>query len=466
MTGGVRDDRRDAVMPCAARHTGTLAGHMGVFFEGSHDMAKHGTTPAGTPRCELRTERPHLPLEGGRYHLMLRLSAPEVRAPERQRPPLDLAVVVDRSGSMSGGKLELAKRGVEHALRLLDERDTISLVAYDDRIDVLTTQLRYSHAAHDSVVRRLRQLEPRGSTDLAGGWLAGCDQLAAIADGSSRLVQRDGRPLCRVLLLTDGLANVGMIDPGEIATHAAELRQRGIATTTFGVGDDFDEVLLGQMADAGGGRYHYIAHADEIPRVFAGELGELLAVAMRDVSVELRVPTAWGVELLNGLPTRQDGGRTMIDLGDLSSRDERTLIWEITLPSLPEGTAETIELSLRWTDPDGEHTLEQTLRHVVEARREPGPADDALLDEAVRLYGARGRAEALELNRLGRYGDANDTIRAYAMRMPATAAQATEIDAMNVAAFEFAMPLSPAELKARHAAARKVLNQQGQGPRQ
>src|SRR4029079_7820724 len=123
------------------------------------------------------------PVEAGTFHVLLRVTAPLVARPERERPPLDLSFIVARSGSVSGGAFELARQGVEHALRLLDERDSASVVVYDDRIDTLLTQRSFDGEAHGKAVRRLRRVGPRGSTDLAGGWLTGCDQLAALVDG-------------------------------------------------------------------------------------------------------------------------------------------------------------------------------------------------------------------------------------------------------------------------------------------
>lgn len=426
--------------------------------------ATHPTTndhaTGGEPRFELRTERKHRPAAGGSFHLLLRVIAPEVRNPERQRPPLDLAFVVDRSGSMSGGKLELVKQGVEHALRLLDERDTLSLTAYDDQIEVPTPQRRYSRGTHDGVLRRLRPIQPRGSTNLAGGWLTGCDQLAGIADGSGDLRRREGVPLCRTLLLTDGLANVGMVDPHEIANHAAELRRRGITTTTFGVGEDFDELLLGRMADAGGGRYHYIAGISAVPRVFAGELGELLAVSMRDVTLSLRVPAAWRLELLNTLPLSREGDWVHISLGELSSRDERVLVWEASLPASAEGATDRVEARLRWSIPTGERTSEQALQRTLEARRDPGAPDEAVLDEAARMYGSRARYEALELNRAGRYGAARDVAQSYAARMRVSVAGEVEADLLLADAAPLAAPMSRANLKERHFTQRRTARQQ------
>src|SRR5687768_12131157 len=99
-----------------------------------------GGSRMSTPTIRIRHQSKFRPVEAGPFHLLLRVSAPQVVNRERQRPPLDLAFVVDRSGSMSGGAFDLARLGVEHALRLLDEHDTASVVVYDDRIDTLLSQ--------------------------------------------------------------------------------------------------------------------------------------------------------------------------------------------------------------------------------------------------------------------------------------------------------------------------------------
>lgn len=410
-----------------------------------------------TPTIRIRHQSRFRPVEAGAFHVLLRVSAPQVVRTERQRAPLDLAFVVDRSGSMAGGAFDLARQGVEHALRLLDERDSASVIVYDDRVETLLSQRSLDGKAHDKAVQRLRRVGPRGSTDLAGGWLTGCDQLAPSADGVG-VARTDGtRSIVRALLLTDGLANVGMTDPDEIAVHAGELAARGISTSTFGVGARYDEDLLARMADAGRGHFHHIPDAAAIPRVFAGELGEMLELAMRDVTLSLRFPDAWPASLLNDLPFERRDGWIVLPLGELASRESRSLLWELALPESQHGRLDTVEVRLNWRDADSDQPCEQTIAHAIETSHSPGLLDREVQDELAQFIGARARAEAVRYNKLGQFERAGEIVRLAAMSMPAT-------DAGRVAARELledvepsvSYAASPADLKRHYARSRNV----------
>ena len=200
-------------------------------------------------------------------------------ASDRERAPVNLAFVIDRSGSMGGEKIELAKQAVARPSRTSSERDRFSVVAYDDAIDVVVESTPASDEARRNAIARLaRDRRPRQHEPVR--------RLAARLRAGRAAPDRPRRSN-RVLLLTDGLANTGITDPDELAHHAAELRARGVSTTTFGVGNDFDEALLQAMADAGGGHFYYIASAAQIRDHIASEVGETLEVVARDVALEL-----------------------------------------------------------------------------------------------------------------------------------------------------------------------------------
>ncbi|MFH1475421.1 MAG: VWA domain-containing protein, partial [Chloroflexota bacterium] len=230
---------------------------------------------------DIRQDRSYLraPSRSTRY-LVIRLTAPEAR----QRPgrlPVNVGLILDRSGSMGGPKIRLAKEAAERAVATLDAHDRFSVVFYDDTIDVVVPSTAATASARAAASEALRRVDARGSTNLFGGWMRGCEQVA---------LHSGGEVVSRALLLTDGLANVGVTDRFELETHAAELRRRGVSTSTFGVGHDFDEALLEAIATAGGGNFYYIEDARQIGDFMTSELGEALEVVARDVRLEVTVP--------------------------------------------------------------------------------------------------------------------------------------------------------------------------------
>ena len=331
------------------------------------------------------------------------LTAPEApRRPGRQA--INVALVLDRSGSMGGEKIELAREAVERALQMLHPDDRFALVVYDTVVDVLMESTACTQAARQEALRRLAGIDARGGTDLSSGWLSGCEQVARFLDSGA---------IGRCLLLTDGLANRGITDADQLVQHAHELRQRGVVTSTFGVGADFDERLLQRMADAGAGHFYFIERAVQITDLLTSELGEALEVVSRAVTVAAEAPAGARVELLNPWPTQENRDGVVVTLGDLVSSQEVSLVFKVTLPAGAEGSA--IRTAFRVSDQDGPIAGASAVQdwlfatHDANARQ---PRDLAVDEVVANIYAARARDLALEANRRGDYDRARAIVEA------------------------------------------------------
>lgn len=163
-------------------------------------------------------------------------STPERK--ESEREPLRLALVLDRSGSMQGEKLRIAKRAALAVLDQLNERDSVALVVFDDRIDVIQSAAPVTPKLKQQIQTALQRIDARANTALYEGWLTGCNAIVSDAGPSA------GDALTRCFLLTDGIANVGVTDPERIASEAAGVREHTkISTSTFGIGQDYNESI-------------------------------------------------------------------------------------------------------------------------------------------------------------------------------------------------------------------------------
>jgi Ca-activated chloride channel homolog len=373
------------------------------------------------------------------------VTAPEV--PQRSnRAPLNLALVLDRSGSMQGDKLRYVQQAACHVLDLLDERDRVAVVAYDDQITLLSASVPMTAQARRDLKDRMNALQPGGWTDLSGGWLEGCREIAA---------QQLQQGVNRSLLLTDGLANRGITDIEALTHHARELRQRGISTSTFGVGLDFNEQLLEALAGQGGGHFYYIDRPDQIPEVFRRELGELLTVVAREVFVSIAIPRGVAVELLGDLPHERLGDRLRIFLGDLCAGERRALYTRVLTPPDAPGTSIVLRGNLGYANLDGQTeqiSAELAFSYVHEAEALRTPLHEPLLRRASEIEMATAAAQALKLERAGQRQQAQalmqQSLAASAPYMPAPAAAS-----YNALAEQMAQGLTEQQRKETHFAA-------------
>lgn len=276
--------------------------------------------------------------------VLLVARAPAVPATRRARTALNLSLVIDGSGSMTGRPLREAKHCAAMIVDALAPTDRASLVVYGSEVDILLP----SQAVGDKSAFRhaLAGVETRGMTNLHGGWLSGAEQAA---EGHSQKV------LSRVLLLSDGVANRGITEVPEIARHCADMAAAGITTSTYGLGNSFNEELMAEMARAGQGNAYYGQTADDLADPFREELDLLNALCGR--VLRLALAPASGVEARVVNQYRVDAAGCAL-LPDVAHGAEAWALLRLTVPEgvLAQAGAGDIHLlsaHLAYTGPDG-----------------------------------------------------------------------------------------------------------------
>ena len=210
-----------------------------------------------------------------RLQVLVRLRAQD--DPAITRTPLSLAIVIDRSGSMSGEKLIAAKECTRELINRMHDDDEVSIVVYDTSVDVVL-ELMPVRSARVQLAACLSSFQTGGQTALHAGWLKGAEVLAPRSSGTR---------MCRVMLISDGQANHGETSVDRICAQVSELARSGISTTTVGIGMGFNETLMTEMAIAGQGAALYGDRAEDLAEPFDAEISLLSRLAWRDVTLTI-----------------------------------------------------------------------------------------------------------------------------------------------------------------------------------
>lgn len=286
-----------------------------------------------TPTLSLSVDRRRLNAAGRSVrHFVIQIDTPEALDSAHERQDQNLAIVIDRSGSMTGHRLEAAKLASLQTLDRLTTRDRLAIVSFDNEARVELASRPMDHVGQAEARAAIKALRPGGSTDLFAGYRAGAGQMA------EEMFER-GAGLNRVIVLSDGRANCGLMNIDAIAEHASALAERNLFTSTIGIGNGYEARFLQALALSGGGEMHDAEHPDEIAEVLIGEIFGARPLAC--VSAKLRL----GVEEASQLSV------VGLERGDVE-REGDEMVLRLRLGTLRTGVSRRIVVRARFRDGD------------------------------------------------------------------------------------------------------------------
>jgi Ca-activated chloride channel family protein len=333
-----------------------------------------------------------------RDRVYLRLSLKSLAAAERRkRPPINVALVIDRSGSMSGDRLAAAKKGAHVALERLSSDDIAALVSYNHEVSVDRKADKIG-SKRDAIERAIDELSASGTTALYAGVKEGGEQVKAF---------RSDMQVNRVVLLSDGLANVGPSTPGDLADLGRELAAKGISVSTIGLGLEYNEDLMQRLAAASDGNHVFVERPSDLAEIFDREFGDALSVSARDITIIIECRAGFTPKRILGREGSIDGGKVTLKLNQLQAQNERYVVVEVQAPEgRSEGTADVADISVTYVDLDdggkpARAEAKPTVRFSANAKDIEEGLNKPVMSQVTRQIATENSEQAVELRDKG-----------------------------------------------------------------
>lgn len=322
-----------------------------------------------------------------------------------ERAPVNVALVLDKSGSMNGEKMEQAKAAAIQAVELLNERDKLSIIVYDSDVKVLVpvTTVSDKKAIKDTI----KHIQASGGTALYAGVVSGANQLR-------EYLQDNG--VHRVILLSDGQANEGPDTPTELGQLGTRLINDNISVTTIGLGLGYNEDLMVQLALRSDGNHSFVEHADMLAGVFQQEFGDVMSVVAQDVKVNIDLKDGFRPLGVQGREAIIKDRSIEVSLNQLYGDQEKYVLLEIeTDEEARSGTYEVATVSLSYDNVITEKAdafEDVVVAHFTHSREQVEEDVDAeTMVSAIEQQAVLNEEKAIQLRDLGKREEAETLLR-------------------------------------------------------
>lgn len=349
-------------------------------------VAEEKPAAAQKPDQPIRQDSPSfeqkgtLELAGRLGHAWLRADAPgetfvlaNVTAPSTatgSASPVNLAVVIDRSGSMKGKRIANAIDAANGMVRRLRDGDVVSVIAYDSTTETLVPSTTIDSSSRDRVAQVINGIVAKGETCIS----CGIDAAMAALRSRTDMVQR-------ILLLSDGEPTAGVKDISGFRRIAENARSMNCPISSIGVDVDYNERLLSALALDSNGRHYFAENSTEVQRAFESELSSLQKTVAREAEIELNLGPGVEVEKVFDRTFRQEGSRLIVSLGAFSSGEQKSLLVKVRVPRGAEGARPIADLRLAWSEASGgrrESTVGSLATRLTFAEDKPAPLDSII----------------------------------------------------------------------------------------
>ncbi|MGM0557716.1 MAG: vWA domain-containing protein [Myxococcota bacterium] len=294
----------------------------------------------------------------------------EARAVEGgERPALNLAVVIDRSGSMNGEKIANARRAANQLVESLSSKDRLAIVSYGSHAQVHVSSQRADTAGKAHLRRAISGIGASGGTNIGAGLRLGSEQVSSASDDDS---------VNRIILLSDGHPTVGHTSVSALGAQATSILNRGISLTTMGVGLDYNEDLMAALADKGAGNYYFVDESQAAMAFFEKEFDGLAATVARNTSLVIKLPESVSMEKLYGFEHKRSGQRIMVPLAEFHSAEEKNILIRLSADAARLGQVDVLDVSLSYDD-----TVEEKPGHQAVKLTSVVTDDASKFEEAV-----------------------------------------------------------------------------------